>query len=57
MITADLRALGLDAAQEFDAVDVGHPDVEQHQRGLFALDQVHHAGGAAGVENPKPFVA
>jgi hypothetical protein len=54
---ADIRPLGLDAAQHFDAVDVGHPDVEQNERRVLARDQVHHAGGIAGVEHAKPFVA
>ena len=34
MMTRTCGLLGLDAAQQLDAVDVRHPDVEQHQRGF-----------------------
>ena len=54
---ADVRPLGLDAPQHLDAVDIRHPDVEQNERWVLACDQVHHAGGIAGVEHAKPFVA
>ena len=53
---ADLGPLGLDAAEQLDAVDVGHPDVEQDQRRILARNQVHHAGGVAGVEHAKALV-
>jgi len=54
---ADFGPLGLDAAQKLDAVDIGHPDVEQDQRRVFARDKLHHPGRVAGVEHPKALVA
>ena len=51
------RLLGFDPAQQLDAVHLGHPDVEQHDRGTLARDKVYHARPVAGVNDMKAFVA
>ncbi len=56
-MTATDGPLDLDAPQQLDAVDVGHPDIEQHHRRMLALDEIHHLGGAAGIEHAESFVA
>jgi hypothetical protein len=47
---------GFDPAEQFDAVHLGHPHVEQNDRGTLARDQVHHARSIAGIDDPKAFV-
>ena len=52
-----LRRGLFDTAEQFDAVDIGHPDVEQHQARALLGDEVHHRPRAARVHDPEPFVA
>ena len=49
--------LGFYPAQQLDAIDFRHPDVEQYDCRAFARDEVHHAGRVAGIDDAKAFVA
>ena len=51
------RLLGLDQAQQLDAVHLGHPHVEQHDGRTLARNEIHHARRVAGIDDPKAFVA